>query len=184
MESSRRDLLNDMTQYRFIWKNNKNKCYPRFRSPSPPKGIVLPKTGVSFLLCCTTKINHSTTKVANNKLGVSCLASISLRTNRIHVQYTNLGNLQCEDQSLLHRNIAFARRICVVCLDSLLWECERYWYVTRYLGTRSQHFVVERPPVDISYRITPHTRHLLSPSRRIGVAITIPQPLPQGRPPT
>jgi len=47
MESSRRDLLNEVAEHRVILKNNQN-TYPRF-SLTPKTGIKLPK-GVSFLL--------------------------------------------------------------------------------------------------------------------------------------
>ena len=46
--SSRRDLLNDMAEHRFILKNSQNTYYPRFSTPKT--GIAFPKTGVLFLL--------------------------------------------------------------------------------------------------------------------------------------
>jgi len=48
MESSRRDLLNDMAEHRFILKNNQNTDYTPF-SFTPKTGIELHKTGVLFL---------------------------------------------------------------------------------------------------------------------------------------
>jgi len=50
MESSRRDLLNDMAEHRSILKINENTHYPRFCF-TPKTGIAFPKTGVLFLLC-------------------------------------------------------------------------------------------------------------------------------------
>jgi len=49
MESSRRDLSNDMAEHRPILKNNKNAYHPRF-SFTPNTVVALPKTGVLFLL--------------------------------------------------------------------------------------------------------------------------------------
>jgi len=50
MESSRRDLLNDMAERRSILKNIQNTYYPRFGF-TPNTGIELPETVVLFLLC-------------------------------------------------------------------------------------------------------------------------------------
>ena len=50
IESSRRDLLNDMAEHTHILKNRRNMYYLRF-SFTPKSGIELPKTGVSFILC-------------------------------------------------------------------------------------------------------------------------------------
>ena len=52
MESSRRDLLNDMAEHRSILKNNQNTYYPRF-SFTPKTGKEV-KTGVSFSLRTAT----------------------------------------------------------------------------------------------------------------------------------
>ena len=46
MESSRRDLLNDMAEHRSILKNNQNTHYPRFgftlkTSTEPPNGWIV-----------------------------------------------------------------------------------------------------------------------------------------------
>jgi len=49
MESSRRDLLNDVAEYRSVLKTDQNTYNARF-SFTPKTGIELPKTGVSFLL--------------------------------------------------------------------------------------------------------------------------------------
>jgi len=49
MESSRRDLLNDMAERSFILKNNQNTYYARFGF-TPKTGIEFPKTGFLFLL--------------------------------------------------------------------------------------------------------------------------------------
>ena len=49
MESSRRDLSNDMAEHRSILKNNQNTYCPCF-SFTPKAGIAFPKTGVLFLL--------------------------------------------------------------------------------------------------------------------------------------
>jgi len=49
MESSRRDLLNDVAERGSILKNNQNTHYPRFGF-TPKTGIELPKTGALFLL--------------------------------------------------------------------------------------------------------------------------------------
>ena len=49
MESSRRDLFNDMAQHTSTLKNNQNTYYFRFRF-TPKTGIASPKTGVLFLL--------------------------------------------------------------------------------------------------------------------------------------
>jgi len=48
MESSRRDLLSDVTDHRSILKTDQNKYYPSF-SFTPKTCIELHKTGVSFL---------------------------------------------------------------------------------------------------------------------------------------
>jgi len=51
MESSRRDLLNDMGEHWTIQKNKQITRYHRFRL-TPKTGIEeLPKTGASFLRC-------------------------------------------------------------------------------------------------------------------------------------
>jgi len=50
MESSRRDLLNNMVQHKPILKNNQNMQHPRFSFP-PKTGVAFSKTGVLFLLC-------------------------------------------------------------------------------------------------------------------------------------
>jgi len=57
MESSRRDLLNNMAEHKPILKNNQN-TYPRFVF-TPKTGIAIPKTGFSFSLCCTACV-HTT----------------------------------------------------------------------------------------------------------------------------
>jgi len=44
MESSHRDLLNDMTERRPIWKNNQNTYHPCLHF-TPKTGIAFPKTG-------------------------------------------------------------------------------------------------------------------------------------------
>jgi len=49
MESSRRDLLNDMAEHRPILNNNQNTHYSRF-SFTPKTGTAFPP-GVWFLLC-------------------------------------------------------------------------------------------------------------------------------------
>ena len=53
MESSSRNLLNDMAEHRHILKNRQNTYYSRFNF-SPKTGIAFP-TGVLFLLCTDTK---------------------------------------------------------------------------------------------------------------------------------
>jgi len=44
MESSRRDVLNDVAEHRFILKNNQNTCYPCFsfenRYSAPQNGVL------------------------------------------------------------------------------------------------------------------------------------------------
>jgi len=47
MESSRRDLLNDMAEHESILKNNQNTCHPRFGFTSKTS-IAFPKTGCCF----------------------------------------------------------------------------------------------------------------------------------------
>jgi len=47
MESSRRDLLNDMAEHKSILKNNQNTYHPRFDF-TPKIGIAFPKTGFCF----------------------------------------------------------------------------------------------------------------------------------------
>ena len=49
MESSRRDLLNNVAEHKSILKINQNTYYPRF-SFTPKTRIKFPKTGVLFLL--------------------------------------------------------------------------------------------------------------------------------------
>ena len=49
MESSRRELYNDMAEHTSILKNDKKKYYPRF-NVTPKTSTELPKAGVSFLL--------------------------------------------------------------------------------------------------------------------------------------
>jgi len=51
MESSRRDLLNDMSEYRPILKNSQNTYHPRFGFTSKT-GKEIPLNRVLFLLCC------------------------------------------------------------------------------------------------------------------------------------
>ena len=48
MESSRRDLFNDVAEHVSILKNNQNTYYPRFGF-TPKIGITFLKTGVLFL---------------------------------------------------------------------------------------------------------------------------------------
>jgi len=55
MESSRRDLLNDVAEHRSSLKNDQNTYYPRF-SFTPKTGIAFPKTGVLFF--CEGKSNR------------------------------------------------------------------------------------------------------------------------------
>jgi len=43
MESSRRDLLNDVAEHRSILENNQNAYYPRFS--------FTPKIGIAFFAC-------------------------------------------------------------------------------------------------------------------------------------
>jgi len=45
MESSRRDLLNDMAEHGPILKNNQNTYYPRY-SFRPETGMAFPKNGL------------------------------------------------------------------------------------------------------------------------------------------
>jgi len=47
MESSRRDLFNDVTEHRSILKTDQNTYYPRLSS-TPTTGMELPKTGVPY----------------------------------------------------------------------------------------------------------------------------------------
>ena len=47
MESSRRDLSNDMAEHKPILKNNQNTYKPRY-SFIPKSGIAFPKTGECF----------------------------------------------------------------------------------------------------------------------------------------
>jgi len=47
MESSRRDLFNDMAEHRPILKNKQNTYHPRF-DLTPETGITFPKTGYCF----------------------------------------------------------------------------------------------------------------------------------------
>jgi len=49
MESSRRDLFDDMAEHRSIFKNNQNTYYPLFCF-TPKTSAAFPKTGISFLL--------------------------------------------------------------------------------------------------------------------------------------
>jgi len=46
MESSRRDLVNDLAEHRSILRNNQN-TYPRFGF-TPKMGLALPETGFCF----------------------------------------------------------------------------------------------------------------------------------------
>jgi len=50
MESSHRNILNDVAEHRSILKSDQHRYYPRF-SLTPKTRAELPKTGVSFLLC-------------------------------------------------------------------------------------------------------------------------------------
>ena len=54
MGSSRRDLLNDMTEHRPIFKNNQSTYHPRFAF-TPKTGISIPQNGVLFL--CERKVS-------------------------------------------------------------------------------------------------------------------------------
>jgi len=56
MESSRRDLLNDVAEHGSILKNNQNTNHPRFGF-IPKTGIAFPKTG--FCFCVPPRINLS-----------------------------------------------------------------------------------------------------------------------------
>ena len=49
MKSSRRDLLNDVAEYRSILKNYRSMHHPRFGF-TPKTGVAFPKTGFLFLL--------------------------------------------------------------------------------------------------------------------------------------
>jgi len=52
MESSRRDLLNDVAEYKPILKNNRTTCRLRFGF-TPKTGITFPKTGICVMsLAC------------------------------------------------------------------------------------------------------------------------------------
>jgi len=51
MESSRRELLNDMAERKIILKNNQNTHHPRLGF-TPKTGIAYPKTGVCFYCVC------------------------------------------------------------------------------------------------------------------------------------
>jgi len=53
MESSRRDLSNDMAEHGPILKNSQNTYYRRLRFTPKAGHIAFPKTGVLFLLCST-----------------------------------------------------------------------------------------------------------------------------------
>ena len=53
MESSRRDLSNDMAEHESILKNNQNTHYLRFSS-TLKTGMAYPKRAVLFLLCLVT----------------------------------------------------------------------------------------------------------------------------------
>jgi len=57
MESSRRDLLNDVAEHRSILKNKRNSYYPRF-SFTPKTGVAFAETGVLFLVCTDSYICH------------------------------------------------------------------------------------------------------------------------------
>jgi len=50
MQSSRRDLLNDMAEHRPILKNNQNMFHPRF-GLTPKTGIAFPTRGVLPVPC-------------------------------------------------------------------------------------------------------------------------------------
>jgi len=65
MESSRRDLLNDMAEHRSILKNNQNTFYPRFCF-TPKPGTELPETGV---LTVNTLAENKETRIKNTKFG-------------------------------------------------------------------------------------------------------------------
>ena len=54
MESSRRDLLNDVSEYRSILKNSENTYYLNFGF-TPKTDIAFPITGVLFF---TVKVNN------------------------------------------------------------------------------------------------------------------------------
>jgi len=58
MESSRRDLSNDMAEHKSILKNNQTTLCPRF-SVTPKTGIAFPKTGVLFLLWTWARFNNA-----------------------------------------------------------------------------------------------------------------------------
>jgi len=57
MESSRRDLSNDMAKHRPISKNNQNTCHPRFGFTSKT-GIASPKTQVCFYYVRKEKMQY------------------------------------------------------------------------------------------------------------------------------
>jgi len=56
MESSHRDLFDDIAEHRAIVKNVQNTYYPRFSS-IPKTRIVFPEVSVSILLCINLIIN-------------------------------------------------------------------------------------------------------------------------------
>ena len=58
MESTRRDLLNDMGKHWSILKNNVNTYYLSFGS-TPKTRIAIPKTGVLFLLCSKRGVENA-----------------------------------------------------------------------------------------------------------------------------
>jgi len=59
MESSRRDLLNDVAEHRSILKNHQNTNHPRFRF-TPKTGIAFAETGALFLLCMKATFKDTT----------------------------------------------------------------------------------------------------------------------------
>jgi len=69
MQSSRRDLFNDVAEHRAILKNNRNTYYPRFDF-IPKTGIAFPEMGVLFLLWATDMVSQKLSSVGTDKKGI------------------------------------------------------------------------------------------------------------------
>jgi len=77
MESSRRDLLNDMVEHKAVLKNNQNTYQPLFGF-TPKTGTVYPRTGVLFLLWWRLGHKRSEMRPLNFKIASKismCLAA-------------------------------------------------------------------------------------------------------------
>jgi len=76
MESSRRDLLNDLAEHRFILKNYQNAYYFRF-SFTPKTGIAFLKMSVLFLLWLKAILDRVSPSAPSRLIRSTCRTPLS-----------------------------------------------------------------------------------------------------------